>query len=275
MPSDGPNALYVEALGSGIELILGHGFGGSARNFRPQVRALADLCRVVTFDARGHARSPKPLAASAYGPDCFVRDLQSLIEPAQVEDALADDSRPIIGGLSMGAGIALRYAIGHSGRISALLLASFPRASIDAGHREWALGFADAIEHSGLEAAGEHFVWGERSRFDPRGAALIRQGFLEHSPVALAHTLRQVIATQQSPEAMRAELAGLGVPVLLIAGERDTVSRRSSEELVRYLPQAELVCIPNAGHVVNLEAPQPFNDALRSFLTRLGARGSA
>jgi 2-succinyl-6-hydroxy-2,4-cyclohexadiene-1-carboxylate synthase len=272
MPNDESGALYVEAQGSGIELILAHGFGGSARNFRPQARALKDACRIVTFDARGHARSPKPLEASAYEPDCFVSDLQSLIGEAGEGRAVP---LPVIGGLSMGAGIALRYAIGHSDRISALLLASFPRASVDAGHREWALGLADAIEQSGLEAAGERFVWGERSRFDPKGAALIRQGFLEHSPVALAHTLRRVIATQPSPEAMREELAGVGVPVLLIAGERDAVSRTSSEELLRYLPQAELVRIADAGHVVNLEAPRPFNDALRNFLSRVQARGSA
>lgn len=270
MPSDGPSALYVEAQGAGIELILAHGFGGSARNFRPQVRAMTDVCRVITFDARGHARSPKPCERSAYEPECFVSDLASLVEANGERSRVV---RPVVGGLSMGAGIALRYAIGHSDRISALLLASFPRASSDAGHREWALGFADAIEQSGLEAAGEHFVWGERSRFDPKGAALIRQGFLEHSPVALAHTLRRVIATQPSPEELRDELTGLDVPVLVIAGERDSVSLRSSEELVRHLPQAKLVRIADAGHVVNLEAPQPFNEVLRSFLTSVRAGG--
>ena len=47
-----PVALYSTVEGSGPTLILGHGFGGSARNFRPQSRVLRDRYRVVLHDAR-------------------------------------------------------------------------------------------------------------------------------------------------------------------------------------------------------------------------------
>ena len=60
--------LHVEAEGTGPVLVLGHGFGGSARNFRAQSRALVDVARVVRFDARGHARSAAPPDADAYTP---------------------------------------------------------------------------------------------------------------------------------------------------------------------------------------------------------------
>src|SRR5690349_2261051 len=45
--------LHVERQGSGPAVVLAHGFGGSARNFRPQARALADACTLLTYDARG------------------------------------------------------------------------------------------------------------------------------------------------------------------------------------------------------------------------------
>jgi pimeloyl-ACP methyl ester carboxylesterase len=252
-------ALHIEDRGEGPRLVLLHGFAGSARNFRPQIRAFGDAFRVVAFDARGHARSGSPADARDYSPECFVSDLARVIDPLR--------QAPVaLGGLSMGAAIALRYAIGHSERIYALVLASFPSASDESSHREWAMAFADAIEQFGLDEAGERFVWGERSRFDPKGAALIRQGFLEHRPHALAHTLRQVLATQPTPAELRDDLEHLHLPTLLIAGANDSGSRRSLEELARYLPNAKLVVIDGAGHIVNLEAAERFNAVLREFL---------
>jgi pimeloyl-ACP methyl ester carboxylesterase len=47
-------ALHVDAEGAGPSIVLAHGFGGSARNFRPQSRALSPTHRVVRYDARGH-----------------------------------------------------------------------------------------------------------------------------------------------------------------------------------------------------------------------------
>jgi pimeloyl-ACP methyl ester carboxylesterase len=274
MADEGRIELYIESQGEGPKLVFLHGFGGSARNFRPQLRALSSAYRVIAFDARGHARSPAPEQASAYDPDCFVLDVAHIVRDAGDHTThkrapaglTAPAGQVALAGLSMGAGIALRYAIGHSEDLYALVLASFPRAESDPSHREWAMGFADAIEQFGLDAAGERFVWGEHSRFDPRGAALIRQGFLEHRPHALVHTLRRVLAEQPAPSAMRDQLERMQVPTLLVAGENDPTALRMSEELARYLPNAEIARIAGAGHVVNLEAPQEFNAVLRRFL---------
>ncbi|HEU4429304.1 MAG TPA: alpha/beta fold hydrolase, partial [Myxococcota bacterium] len=52
-------SLHVETHGAGPGLVLAHGFGGSARNWRPQLRALKDAYRLHVYDARGHARSPR------------------------------------------------------------------------------------------------------------------------------------------------------------------------------------------------------------------------
>src|SRR5689334_6869399 len=98
--------LHVEAAGQGPLVLLGHGFGGSARNFGAQSRALAAKARVVRFDARGHARSDAPLEAAAYTPDAFVADLGRILDAHDAPTA-------VVGGLSMGAGIALRFALAH------------------------------------------------------------------------------------------------------------------------------------------------------------------
>jgi len=55
----------------------------------------------------------------------------------------------------------------------------------------------------------------------------------------------------------------------VIAGERDLGSLPVSRALAEALPAAELVVIPDAGHVVNLAAPATFDAALLGFLARL------
>ncbi len=61
-------------------------------------------------------------------------------------------------------------------------------------------------------------------------------------------------------------LPRIAVPTLLIWGELDARSPLAvARQFERVIPDAELVVIPGAGHVSNLEQPDPFNDAVRAF----------
>jgi pimeloyl-ACP methyl ester carboxylesterase len=252
--------LHVEVSGTGESVLLAHGFGGSARNFRPQLKALRGRYRSIVYDARGHARSGAPEAAADYSPDCFVADLGRALDQADAE-------RAVVGGLSMGAGVALRFALAHPQRVQGLVLASFPAAAHEgAGFASRAAAFAKALDEEGLPAAGERFVWGEGSGLSARDAALVRQGFLEHRPRALAHVLRELIAVQPTVEELTPQLARLGRPALIVVGETDTPSIATSRALAAALPGARLLVVEGAGHVVNLQRPEAFNAALLSFL---------
>ncbi len=256
----GELSLYAERWGdAGPLVVLGHGFGGSARNFRPQARVLAASHRVIVFDARGHARSDAPEAPAAYRPESFVADLGAVLDAAGAE-------RAIVGGLSMGAGVALRFALEHPERVSGLVLSAFPRAVDEPAHAPWAYGFADAIEQRGLESAGEEVIWG---RFDPKTADLIKRGFLEHRPYALVNVLRELIAIQPAPAAMP-ELARVAVPAVVIVGSADLPSLGPCRALARLLPNAKLVEVPGAGHVVNLSHAAEYNRAVTDFLGTVG-----
>jgi alcohol dehydrogenase len=256
--------LHVERYGDrGPWLVLCHGFGGSARNFRAQARALSDQYRFVLYDARGHARSEAPPDASSYRPDAFVSDMRHVLDSCGAEHA-------VVGGLSMGAGIALRFALAHPERVTALVLASFPRSADVPGHREWALGLAEAIEQHGLEAAGEQYVWGESARLEPKAASLVRLGMREHAPHALAHTLRELLSVQPSILSLAPELSRLEMPALIVAGGDDSPSLAASEELAAALPAAELIVVPGGGHLVNLTNPGEVNRALAQLKSRIG-----
>ena len=250
--------LHSETFGQGPALILCHGFGGSARNFRMQARLLEARFRVTLFDWPGHARSPAPDDEAAYTPTALLEDLGELVEAA--------GAPLILGGLSLGAKLALDFALAYPKKVRALVLASYPSSGEEEKRRTWATGFANAIEERGLDTAGAAFVWGERSRFDPKGAGLIRQGFLEHSPQALAHILRQVLATSPSPRTLAPRLEELHVPTCLVAGSDDPESLVPCRELAEILPEAKLHELADAGHVVNLTKPAEFNAILSAFV---------
>ncbi len=64
-------------------------------------------------------------------------------------------------------------------------------------------------------------------------------------------------------------------PVLVVHGENDMVLPVDEKTFAmrNAFPDVEVVRVPNSGHVVNLEAPEQTNAALRDFLDRLRAQG--
>ena len=116
--------LHVDVDGTGPAIVLAHGLGGSARNFGPQMRALKDRYRVIRYDARGHGRSDAPHEASAYSPATFVDDMGRVMDDAGATTA-------VVGGLSMGAGTALRFALAHPARVRGVVLCAFPAGADD------------------------------------------------------------------------------------------------------------------------------------------------
>lgn len=262
-PGAGSVRLHVEAEGRGPAVVLMHGFGGSARNFGPQARALRRRFRVIRWDARGHARSEAPEEPAAYTPEAFVGDVGRVLDAEGVREA-------VVGGLSMGAGVALRWALAHPDRTRGLVLAAFPPGPDRAGtFAAAAREFADALDAEGVDAAGARWVWGPGSGLDPQGAALVRRGFLEHSARGLAGTLRGLLSRQPSLRDLRRDLAGVKCPTLVIVGAEDPLSLEPSRAVAESIPGARLVIVPDAGHVVNLQAPAPFDAALVEFLDGL------
>ena len=256
--------LHLDVDGSGPTLVLAHGFGGSARNFGPQMRALKDHYRVVRYDARGHARSEAPSEAAAYTPATLVHDMERVLDEVGAVTA-------VVGGLSMGAGIALRFALAHPERVRALVLCAFPAGADDPeGFAGKAVGFAETIERRGLEVAGEGYVWGPTTRLDRNAVRFVRQGFLEHPAHGLSLTLRGVIAQQPTVAAMQSELARITCPVLVVVGAQDGPSLRACHALAAAMAQARLAVIPEAGHVVNLQNPDEVSALMREFLDGLG-----
>lgn len=258
--------LHVEVQGpAGAPPVLFlHGLAGSARNWRPQLRALRESHRAIAFDARGHARSEAPEDASAYSVAAMVDDALGVLG-----GEVGPGTAAVWVGLSMGATIALEAALGHPELVRGVVLVSYPGGRSQASIAKASHVFAEALDREGSEAAGARFVWGPDSGLDERGATWVRQGFLEHSAHGLSSCLRGVLAPRLPLEERAAELLALSVPVLVVAGETDLPSVVSSRFLAEAVATARLEIVPGAGHVVNLAAPDHFNRVLSRFLASL------
>jgi pimeloyl-ACP methyl ester carboxylesterase len=109
--------LAYESYGEGDRvLVLLHGLLMDARLNRGLARALARSGhRVVLLDLLGHGSSDKPVHAAEYRLDVYAEQVLALLDHLGVE-------RVVVGGLSLGANVALHVAAGHPGRVQGMIL---------------------------------------------------------------------------------------------------------------------------------------------------------
>ena len=248
------NGLRVayERVGEGPPLVLVHGAGVDGRMWQPQVSALAGEFTVVAWDEPGAGRSED--VPASFGLAGFAHCLGALI------DALALGPAHVAG-LSWGGTVVLELYRHHPECVATLILADT--------YAGWKGSLSAEEVRARIE--GVRKMLAAEQRYDPPGL------FAGDPPTAFAHLLEEMTAAAR-PESLWTQLSvmaqadqrdllpTIAVPSLLIWGESDARSPLSvARQFKETIPGAELVVIPGAGHVSNLEQPGPFNDALRRF----------
>src|SRR5262245_33593229 len=249
--------IAFERRGEGPPLVLLHGAASDSRDWRPQLEGLSDEFTVVAWDAPGCGRSFDP--PEDYGLHGYADYLAAFI------DVLGLD-RPHVLGLSFGSGLALELFRRHPARPRSLVLAS---------------AYAGWLGSLGREVAEERRRWGLSAADQPRDEYIRDFNETLFTDSVPAHVVAEVtaIAMEFHAAGMRAMsnafadadlrdvLPKIDVPTLLIYGDAD---RRSpvavGEDLHAQIPGSKLVVFEGPGHVVNVEAPERFNDEVRSFL---------
>jgi 3-oxoadipate enol-lactonase len=263
LPS-GPTIAYDEA-GSGAPLLLLHAFPLDRQMWAPQLEALADGARVVAIDLPGFGESPSA------NPSGFAEGTSFSIEGVAdvVAEFLAarDIPRAVVCGLSMGGYVALALARKHAGKISGLILAD-TRAGVDDST-------ARANRDRSIALVNEK---GSSVLFETMSAKVLSDSVREGKPDLIARL--KGIAAKQPPASVVAALAALrdrpdanpglaaiAVPTLVLVGEHDAVTPPlAAANLSAQIRGSKLVHIPGAGHLSNVENPDAFNAAVRSFL---------
>jgi pimeloyl-ACP methyl ester carboxylesterase len=96
-------------------LLLTHGFSGSARDWEPNVGALAAARPVITWDLRGHGDTEAPDDAARYSAQACVADMAALLDACGY-------ARVVAGGLSLGGYLSLAFCLAHPDRVAGLVL---------------------------------------------------------------------------------------------------------------------------------------------------------
>ncbi len=259
--------LYAEAHGEGIPLIFSCAFCTTRENWRGQVDPLtAAGARVILWDYRGHGRSGAPSDPDAYHIDRVVEDLGAVLDWA------APGETAVLAGLSFGGLVSLHFAHRHPARARGLVLVgSGPGFKKPAALEDWKAlveRTAGFLETRGLA----EFVAGKAGAtcigLDPElpAARAAAAAIVEQDPHAVAQFGRRVAGL--APPILD-ELPDIRCPALVIVGERDKPFLRAAEVMTAKLPRATRVTVPDAGHIVNIEAGEAFNAEVSRFLRGL------
>jgi pimeloyl-ACP methyl ester carboxylesterase len=264
----GDLALYYQEHGAGYPLILTHGFGGTADFWEPQVAGLADRYRVISYDARGHGRSTGPSDPTAYDEALYAADLRGLMDHLGL-------ARACLGGLSMGANIALRFGLAYPERAAGLVLCNAGTGSDDPpAWQQRCERLARALEKRGVGFFAELVLnspaAGRIAERGPQAVGWLREMLVSHQPASLVQVLRYEQATRPTLYSLEPALRGFTKPVLVVSGEHDEPTLRPSRFLAETLPKGQLLMLAGAGHLTTAEQPELVNAALRRFLEGLG-----
>lgn len=256
--------LAVHTAGAGLPLLLLHAFPLDHDMWRRQ-GPLAESLRLVAPDLRGFG------ASEGAGPASIA---QMADDAVALLDALHVERPAVVCGVSMGGYVAQHVAARHPDRVAALVLVD---TKLEADTPEAKAGRADL--------AGKVGRLGQSILADAMLPRLLAAPRSEAAAAALGRhaenqsLLRAMIERQRVPT-IQAALAALGdrpdmtepmrhvrAPALLVVGAEDQITPPACLEAAeQIMPDARLLIVPAAGHLVPLEAPEVFNRAVLEFL---------
>lgn len=249
--------LYYEIAGMGSPLVLVSGGGTlDRRQWDDEFDVLSTRFRVVRYDIRGIGRSARPTAEFSHH-----EDLRSLL-------AFLDIERAVVCGVSFGAAIALDFALDHPTLVSGIVVAAPGLSSDKKANVESLLALAALANQDGLDRAID-LLTGMPSFVSPGNApARRRMRDIYSDNGDLFEAGFPLVAFWQPTWPPASErLAEVAAPTLIIVGENDfPATAADADRLASSIAGAHKVVIAEAGHMVNMDAPAAFNDAVLTFL---------
>lgn len=210
--------------------------------------------RVLRPDARGHGGSGWSPLDGASG---WVDDLTAVLD-----DAVPTGSVDVIGA-SMGVAQAMELTLAVPDRVGRMVLTgAFGDLPPDDGQAK-----VDALvggaRSEGLVAWADNYVETTLFTPDPGRRAAVRDAIQRLDLAAYAASAEACFSPRSGP------LDALPHPTAVVWGELDVKTpREMSEQLCRQLPHAELVLLPDAGHLAPIDRPRAFADVVLAFLDR-------
>ncbi|HSS61083.1 MAG TPA: alpha/beta hydrolase [Candidatus Limnocylindrales bacterium] len=250
---------YEDSGGSGLPLVLSHGFLMDSEMFAPQVAAFSGRHRVITWDQRGHGRTTSGDEPYSYWDS--ADDLAGLLDHLAVQ-------RAVLGGMSQGGFLSLRFALSYPERTAGLVLIDTQAGTED--------------PDKSLQYDLMHDVWvnsGPNDQLLEMVAAIIVGNQRPESEAWIAkwnardpRSLTRIYRTLMDRDDLTDRLGEIVAPSIVIHGAEDTaIDLELAEALCRGLKGCEkVVRIEGAGHDSSETHPKPVNVAIERFVASLG-----
>lgn len=240
-------------------VVLSHALGADSMMWDALANTLAEDCRVICFDHRGHG------ASTVVDAPCTMADLAD--DAARLLDELGTGPVVFVG-LSMGGMVAQELALRHPRLVKSLAIANSSSGYDAAGQKAWA-DRIQLVEAQGLEAVADTTM---QRWFTPV--------FHAHQAATVARWHRRIVTNDVRGYVAgchavmnldtTARLKEIRVPTLVIAAEFDQGTPPSMSEVIsREIPGAALVILKDAAHFSVIEQPQAFEAAVLSLLNRV------
>ncbi|MCS6968588.1 MAG: alpha/beta hydrolase [Cytophagales bacterium] len=259
----GNEQIYYEEAGKGEPVVLIHGFTLDARMWEPQWKAFSKRYRVIRYDVRGFGRSSR-----ATGPHDPATDLLALLHHLKIEKAH-------LVGLSMGANIALNFAVRYPQHVLKIVAADPNVDGFNNYTPELFGAFGQvfgAVAQKGWNETTQNLWLGTPLlRLQNPNAAASYQRLLEE--MVRSYNGMQFINPSNAPQYGQPptleRLNELKVPTLVLVGEKDEESiHRIANQIAQRVVGAQQTIILQAGHLSNLDQPKRFNSAVMQFLKK-------
>ena len=259
---DPSSELYVEVLpGNGPYLLLVHGFLSCRAYWMLNLEALSKVSRPVIVELLGHGRSPTPESAEPYRPEGYIRFFEKIRKGLGITQGL-------LCGQSMGAGLTLRYALDHPEHIMAHVFTNTNSGlreikNMDEVKKGSAL-LAQMLLEQGPEGIKKIPVHPANARWLPKEVkAALLADCSSLSVLGVANTVRYT----SSELSVRTEISKNSVPTLLVCGKREKRFKALRDFVESHMPLLDIVDL-NAGHAVNIDAADEFNEAVTAFFLK-------
>jgi len=244
----------------GIPLIFLHGFMGSSQDWLNVTKQLESELFCILIDLPGHGCNRRLLH---YGWQETARAISAVMDVLNLRQAG-------IMGYSMGGRIALYTVLHNQYRFSFLIIESATPGLREEDDRETRRLWEDNIVQQLRTTPYDTFLaqWYAQPLFaglsnHPEFPQLLARR-LNNDPLALA-TAFQNLATSTQPD-LWPLLEKLNIPLLLLAGEKDTKYQQILRRFQLSVPQASWQILNGCGHHIHFEQPERFTTIVRSFI---------
>lgn len=244
----------------GRTFVLAHCWTGDRRVWGPVARSLVDHGhRVVLYDHRGHGASTG--GRDGMSLDALASDLRTVLEHLDLQSVT-------LAGHSMGGMCAQTYAVKHreafEARVDAMVLVATACEAVGAGKLADRIA-GRALGHPVIESALAHPKLGPRLVRGSVGRrpAIAHLQAVTETFVATAAEARTSFFTSMREMNLTEGLPAIGVPVTVVVGSHDRLlPPRYSKRIASLIPDAQLVVLDDAGHMLPWEAPEKLVELL-------------